>query len=185
MSLLPLGYISQGGGASAGSFELISTTVLGASAATVSFTSISSAYTHLQLRYTGRAQRSFTLDGMKILINGDSGGNYAYHRLTGDGSSVVSGAASSQSQLTYPTAFAGDTATSGVFAAGILDILDYKNTNKYKTVRMMTGMNSSTPYVNLYSGLWMNTAAITQIDISATTGPNILTGSRFSLYGVK
>jgi hypothetical protein len=73
-----------------------------------------------------------------------------------------------------------------VFAPMITDILDYANTNKNKTFRTLYGMNTngSTDVLGLRSGLWMNTAPITSINITSSGG-NFAQHSRFSLYGIK
>jgi hypothetical protein len=80
------------------------------------------------------------------------------------------------------------TAASNVFGAVIIDILDYKDTNKYKTVRGNSGFdtnNASTgAVVRLNSGLWLNTSAITSIKGIMNSG-NIAQHSQFALYGIR
>jgi hypothetical protein len=66
-------------------------------------------------------------------------------------------------------------------------VLDYKNTNKFKTTRSLAGGDTnggSYQEANFMSGLWRNTAAITQIDVSSSAG-NLAQYSHFALYGVK
>jgi hypothetical protein len=45
--------------------------------------------------------------------------------------------------------------------------------------------NGGTGYVFLASGLWMNTAAVTSIDLSYTGSSTFSQYSTFALYGVK
>ena len=76
---------------------------------------------------------------------------------------------------------------SNAFAGSVTDILDYANTNKYKTVRHLGGLdvNASGDYrISLISGLWMSTAAITSITINPSNN-NFAQGATFALYGVK
>ena len=57
---------------------------------------------------------------------------------------------------------AGGGMSASIYAAIIIDLLDYKNTNKYKTIRILSGVetNSATgDNVGLQSALWMNTNA--------------------------
>ena len=78
--------------------------------------------------------------------------------------------------------------SASIYAAIIIDLLDYKNTNKYKTIRILSGVetNSATgEKVGLQSALWMNTNAITQIDITSDSGGNWTTDTQFALYGIK
>ena len=70
-----------------------------------------------------------------------------------------------------------------VFNGGVIDILDYADTNKYKTARILCGAdNNSAGEVGIFSGSWRNTAAITSIQINLA---NFTEGSKFALYGIK
>jgi hypothetical protein len=65
-----------------------------------------------------------------------------------------------------------------------LDILDYKDTNKYKTVRDLSGLDANgSGGVEFGSGLWMNTAAINTLKVYAIG--NLVQYTQFALYGVK
>jgi hypothetical protein len=177
---------SSGAGASA-DYELISTTVLGSDTASVTFTGLgtsAAAYKHLQLRGTIRATSSSASNYGFFRVNGDTGANYAGHRLSGNGSSVSSGADTSQTGM-YVGDFPAGTNTSGNFGAMIVDYLDFSNTSKNKTMRYSIGFAGTSPSIHLRSGLWMSTAAITSLSFAVQDGSNWLTGSRFSLYGLK
>ena len=174
---------SAGGGAAA-DYELISTTVLGSSAATVSFSGLgtsAAAYKHLQVRLTGRTTRAVSEDGaVKLELNGDTGANYRSHFLVGTGSSVVSYDAS----IVELGSFSGNSAGANQFTAQVVDLLDFSSTSKNKTLRFLSGNAGSFNSVRLHSAAWFSTAAVTSIDFKATSG-SWATGSRFSLYGLK
>ena len=183
--LIPLGFLAASG-VSAGSFDLLETQVLGSSTSSVTFSSLStyaSTYQHLQLRYTARSDRANTLDAMIIQVNGDTGTNYKTHQLVGNGSSASSGAESYANGWEFMYV-PGNNASSGVFGAGVVDILDPFETTKNKTKRSLSGVLSDT-YIQLSSGVWLNTAAITSITFDQRYGSNFVSGSRFSLYGIK
>lgn len=175
-------------------YESIATTTVGAGgSATVSFTSIPSTYSHLQLRYIAQTNRAtYSVDAVKFQLNSDTGNNYVWHFLTNAGASpgttVVSGATTSTSS--WANSGAGTT-TGGHFGTAILDVLDYTNTNKYKTGRYLSGLDTNgftsgfAGTVGINSGLWMNTAAITRIDIAPVTGTLFTQYSSFALYGIK
>jgi hypothetical protein len=77
---------------------------------------------------------------------------------------------------------------SDVFAPNVIDILDYANTNKYKTIRALTGMdtNSSVGVIIPRSCLWTNTSAITSIELKSVGGSyDFVEHSHFALYGIK
>jgi hypothetical protein len=170
----------------AGDFESIATVTVGAGgASSIDFTSIPGTYQHLQIRWTARSARAATEDFTIIRVNGDSGSNYAEHRLVGDGSSAT---AVSGTSLTYvaldicPAA----SATSSVFSGGVCDILDYVSTSKNTTFRSFGSHDrNGAGQVRLYSGLWMNTNAITSIKLLTFFGSNFTQHTTAALYGIK
>lgn len=168
-----------------GDFQSISTVTVGSGgSSTVSFSSIPSTYKHLQLRMTVRTTAGGSTDFPYARFNGDSGGNYAWHTLTGNGSSVSAGAATGNtySILERCTASGG---AANVFGTIIVDILDYANTNKYKTIRSLGGVDqNSSGQINLQSNLWLNTSAISSITIGSSTSVGLAQYSSFALYGV-
>ncbi len=175
-----LGSFSSGVAASTNSYESIATTTVGSGGTTsITFSSIPSTYTHLQIRcLTGTSNPS---SSMTINFNSDNtNANYRNHWLYGDGSSTGAGTDGNFSYIGVQ----GSGATTGM-AAHIIDILDYTNTNKYTTLRNLTGYdNNGSGYVWYSSLLWMNTAAINNIVITRNTS-NFVQYSSFALYGVK
>jgi hypothetical protein len=167
-------------------FDLLETTVLGSDTASVTFSSIPTTdYKHLQLRAVMRSTRAAATDSLRMRLNGDSGTNYASHRLVGNGSTVTS-AASTGDNIWDIDAFPGNTDTTGSFGLFVMDITDAFDTNKYKTIRHYAArIGPANQLVRLTSGLWLSTSAITSISLDQNVGPNWLAGSRFSLYGVK
>ncbi len=171
--------------ANASSYESIATVTVGSGgAANIEFTSIPSTYQHLQIRGIGRSTRSATIDDLAIRVNSDTGSNYAYHILRGDGASAIAAAGATQT-TGYAGRIAAATATSSVFGVAVIDILDYSNANKYKTIRSLGGSdNNGNGNVEYESNLWMNTNAITSILLYAPSY-NFAQYSSFALYGIK
>jgi len=67
----------------------------------------------------------------------------------------------------------------------ILDIIDYADTSKYKTVRGFSGSDrNGAGNIFLISGLWLSTSAISTITLTAD-GTNWTTSTTFALYGIK
>lgn len=165
------------------SYESIATVTVGSGgAANAEFTSISSDYTHLQIRMLVR--NTSTSNGYTARFNSDSGSNYTRHLLIGNGSSASAAGDASQTKISLSDA-AISTSTASVFGASVCDILDYKNTNKYKTVRTLGGFdNNGNGGIFFNSGLWMNTNAITSITITPDAG-NFAQYSSFALYGIR
>lgn len=162
----------------ASTYEPIATTTLNSATASVSFSSISGSYTDLVLIVS--AWHETTGSQVALRFNGDTGSNYSYTRLLGNGTT-----ASSERDTNKSTIFLGyvnNTATAPNF---ICHIQNYANTTTYKTT--LNRFNTTGNYGNLGAtvGLWRSTSAITSMSISAADGGNFASGSTFTLYGIK
>lgn len=166
----------------------IATQTVGAGgASSVVFSSIPSTFTHLQLRVFGRTGAGYESDGFNVRFNNDGGNNYACHFLQGDSVNASSSSATVQSTLYIAGRLPGSTVTASIFGSTILDILDYTNTNKNKVVRSIAGFDpnntSAVVRVAMMSGVWLNTSAISQMEVLANSG-GFAQYSRFDLYGI-
>ena len=185
-----LGLMGAAGG-TASSFDLLETTVLSSNTATVTFSNINTytQYEHLQLRITARSSRNSDQDTLNIRLNNDSSTTYRTHILKGTGSAVES------TTETFTGSFLAlkipdQRQATNIFAAAVVDFLDFNNASKNTTMRLLGGYDNtytvSLPEdIVLKSGLYPSAAAITEISFLSATGNNFVTGSRFSLYGVK
>lgn len=157
------------------------------SASTITFSSIPTDFTHLQVRCYLRGVRSFGAEQVYVRLNGDTGSNYAYHYIYGDGAAATSvGVASTNVMLTHEMPAANETAN--IYSVMITDILDWQNTNKNKTIRSLAGYDNNgntgvaTARVWLSSGFRNNTAAITSLSVLSNGA--FTSASRFDLYGI-
>jgi hypothetical protein len=120
-----------------------------------------------------------------LRFNGDSGTNYSWHYLLGSGTAVETGANTNRNDISIDRA-AGATGGTNVFGATITDILDAYSTTKNKTVRSSGGiLASGQTEIWLESGAWRDTSSVSSITILPGVGTNLVSGSRFSLYGIK
>jgi len=188
--VIPLGILAAAGGAvaAAGSYDLLETEILTSTQATVTFSSLgtyAADYQHLQVRMVARSNRADTDSYIYVQFNADTGSNYNHHYLRGTGSAVNSGATSGSSGILDINFLPAATAPSNSFGVATLDILDPFETYKYTTARMLSGQSgSSYSRIGLTSGAWRNTASLTSITFDDIFG-SFVTGSRFSLYGLK
>ena len=168
----------------AGAFDALGTvTVSSGGVASVAFAGIPQGYKHLQIRASVR-NTAGTYNDIRIAFNGDNGTTYSWHRLIGDGASAGAGGGASTTLSTVGL-YTGSSQTAGIFAANIMDILDYSSSSKNKTVRSLVGADGNgSGYVIFYSGAWYNTNAITTINFTPLSG-SFAEASTFSLYGVK
>ncbi len=187
-----LGSLSSGVAAATGSYESIASATGTGSNPTITFNSFPSTYAALQLRLMVKSTDTGSpMTQMRIRFNSDTGSNYSYHRLIADGSAVSAYGAASQSAVIIDgiaiTSYTGINASN--FSAGIIDILDYASTTKNKTVRTFSGADrngvaTGDTAIALNSSAWLNTNAITSIDV-LINGGNFASNSVVSLYGIK
>ena len=170
------------------SYESIATVTVGSGgSSSIAFSSIPSTFKHLQIRALSRTNRADTNDFLTMRFNSDSGSNYAYHSLYGNGSSAAANDTGTSTGTPWSAVTAGNSAGASMFGAQVWDVLDYQNTNKYKTVRALTGtdQNGTTGRIYFISNLWQSTSAVNAITITATSGTALQEYSKFALYGIK
>ena len=183
-------YASQISGhlfAPSGAYDSIATTTVGVlGSASVTFSSIPATYTHLQIRAIGRSNRVATGEFIKLTMNSDTGSNYADHSLNAGGGGVAFGDAATSAAFIRVNRFAGSTANANVFGVFVLDLLDYANTSKYKTIRELGGCDNNGDGDIFYnSGLWQSTSAVNSLTFTVGGGTLFSQYTQFALYGIK
>ena len=156
-------------------YEPIATTTLGTAAASVTFSTISGAYTDLVL--VTNLSSATSNQSIYVQFNADTGANYSRTVMYGDGTS-----ASSSRDTSYNYIRMGF--NTGDRTANITQIQNYSNATTFKsTLSRSNTYPGSAGYVYASVGLWRNTNAITSVLIGTDTG-NFATGSTFTLYGI-
>ena len=164
-----------------GAYDSLATITVGSTAVSnIEFAGIPTGYKHLQVRATMMCS---AVNNMYMQVgNGsvDTGANYSWHQLYGDGSSANTNGGSGQTlgiigynyNTTYPN-------------TSIIDIVDYADTSKFKTWKSLAGTETNGGgFITFWGGNWRSTSAISTIRITAGTG-NFTQHASFALYGVK
>ena len=154
----------------------IATTTLGSATASINFTSIPATYTDLRIVLVCVATSTFP----QIRFNSDSGSNYSWTYVSGNGSAAQSGRFTSQTE--FYNNISGD---SSVPFMTTLDIFSYAgSTNKtmlWNEVNDKNGSGVISPKV----GLWRSASAITAVNLRADIyGTTFGTGTTATLYGI-
>ena len=158
----------------------IATTTLTSTAATVEFTSIPSTYTDLICVARGSFD---TVNDIRFRMNSDTGSNYSYTVLTGDGSAASSSRASNVTSGLG--SYYGQVTTTLGDSVHILHFMNYSNSTTFKTV--LSRANRAGGGVDALVNLWRSTNAITSLSFakgSAFSGTWQI-GTTITLYGVK
>jgi hypothetical protein len=165
-------------------YTLISSVTVGSGgASTIDFTSIPADYTDLKVVFSLRGSDSTPASYMQF--NGTTT-NYSFRFLEGSGSGTNSNTVAYGISTTaiYLNQITGTGFTSSVFSNGEAYIPNYlSSNNKSVSVDNTIENNGTTSYISMCAGLWSNSAAITSIKITPTSG----TFNQYStayLYGI-
>ena len=159
-------------------YEPIATTTLSSTASTVTFSSISGAYTDLILIQSSRLN---TAAHTRLQFNGDTGSNYSSTILYGTGTAAGSGRYTNVVGISYGAS--DEQGATNTYNVAQWHLQNYANTTTNKTVLI----NVSNPLAErtVGAGLWRNTNAITSVVLTPTNSAIYQIGSTFTLYGVK
>jgi hypothetical protein len=164
-------------------YEKIATTTLGSAQNSVTFSSISGSYTDLILVTDAGASVISEVDMRVGNSSVDTGSNYSYTILSGDGSTATSYRDSNVAfwRPNYNSVYDNANGKSN----HIFQIMNYSNTTTNKT--MLYRGNAAAYGVDASVCLWRSTSAINIITLYANVSgtKNFLSGSIFTLYGIK
>jgi len=179
------------------SFDSLGSIVVSTATATVTFSSIPQTYTHLQVRWTALTTRTtYGYDAMTFRVGNlnsiDSGSNYTWQVMRSAGASATTGSTGSADSMWYLDWGFGTTVSSYPMSA-VIDILDYTNTTKAKSMRGIYGGDTNGAIggvygsINLVGGSWFKSGlpAINTMSFTSYNSNNIAPGTVFTLYGVK
>jgi len=157
-------------------YDLISSSILGSSTTTVSFTSLPSTYRDLRLVIQGKATASSYYAFLRF--NNDSSSTYRGMWMYGDGNNRAgNGAADNKFQLGAQNSY-WDSSNEVMVT---IDMLDYRGSTKNRTI--LSRFSKGTGYVELFTGQILNTATATSVQITMNVG-QFAAGSTFYLYGI-
>ena len=161
-------------------YNLISTTTVGSGgASTIVFSGIPQTFTDLKVVFSGR--RSNAAGSFYVSFNGVTT-NLSSRRLEGSGSAASS---ATDGSFIFAYGINASSYTASVFGSAEIYVPNYTgSTNKSVSIDSVTENNATEAYSTLVAGLWSNTAAITSLTISLSSG-SINQYSSASLYGIK
>lgn len=169
----------------ASNMALIQRQVLGAPAASVTFSAIPATYEDLILEIVARGTAAAVAASMFLQFNGDTGANYDFQYLLGINSVAQAAAAVAQNFIFTGFITAASATLANNFSNCQITIPAYlraiqKGTNAQNS-HIPTGSAADNRVLS-FAGNWRNTAAIASLALTLSSG-NYDTGSVFSLYG--
>jgi len=163
-------------------FKYTASQVLGASAASVTFSGIPTNLKKLSIRFTARCDVVTTFQSMSIKINNDGGANYNSQTLQGSGSTAASSLISASTNG-FIGLIPASTAAAGQFAGGQIEIegWDSPHTN-YLSMQSMTILTGTVNAADIGGVQYTQAGPYNRIDFIPQAG-NFIAGSAFYLTG--
>ena len=160
--------------AGGGALALLAEVVCASSQTSVTFSSISQSYKHLEIIWTGRPTGTTNV-ALYMRFNGDTASHYEWV----DRGTPASG---SQTEIKVCPAFATAAATRP--GSGVIRIMDYARVTSFYRI---SNMEFSSPYdaastQGLGAGLWQDTSAVTSLTLFLGSSTAFANGSVFTLY---
>jgi hypothetical protein len=161
----------------------ISTQTLGSNAASVTFSSIP-AFNHISVVWKARSSAAVLAEQLYLRFNGDSAAHYFWEKVEGNNATLTSGSSGGAVAFVQMGTITGASGTANCFGSGNFTVAYFNDTTNFSSVQgtACTLVSSSNLYNGTYSGLYNQATSITSLTLFAATG-NLVTGSRFSLYG--
>jgi hypothetical protein len=158
----------------------LATITLTGSDASITFSSLPTTFRDIVITINGTpADTAYPVHALRF--NGDSGNNYLYIGVTGNGSSASSGANTSLNYASLGQAFGIGPSTSSNFAT-IASIMDYRASDKHKIVLARNDVPGTG--VEAQAVRWANNDPITSINLITSSGAGFATGTVISIYGI-
>jgi hypothetical protein len=169
-------------------YVLLERTELNASAASVTFANIpQTGYTDLKLVMSARSDQTGSVgQDVYVRFNGDSGANYSFRRLYGNGSAAYSDAVSSSSTAGRIGRCTSNDATASTFGNTEFYIPNYTSSNQKSISGDAVDETNATGTIDqMTATIWTGTASISSMQLFPFSGgTNFIAGSTFSLYGI-
>ena len=163
----------------ANTYKLIASSTVGSGGvADITFSSIPSTYTDLQILCSSKTNRgTFNNDAIRVNLN-SSTSNYTAKRIFGDGSGIGSN--------TDRGILNNANASTSTFSNTQIYIPNYTSAN-YKSISAdtVTENNGTEAYAGFHTILWSDTTAVSSIVLAPADGTLFLQYTTAYLYGIK
>lgn len=157
-------------------YEPLATTTLTSAQSSITFSSISGSYTDLRVVLSGKSSSNLWWG---LRFNSDTGSNYAYIQMRGNGGGTAQGSTSNSSYILL------NEQAQSVITAGIYDIFSYANTATHKVVLgTYSGDASGSGIVQKTVGRWRSTSAITTVELWMTSSATYDIDTMVTIYGI-
>lgn len=163
--------------------QQVGTVILGASAASMSISSIP-AFNQLLIVYSGRQDSGSGGAYSSLQLNADSASHYTYQNLVGNVSSATATNAGSLTTSIRTGVVPGSGDTANYFGCGTIVIGNCQSAVfKPVSCAYCGAVSATSGYSGSTGGLWASTAAVTAVKLLPSSG-NFVAGSSMTVYGL-
>jgi uncharacterized membrane protein len=143
------------------------------------FDEIPDTFTDLVLKINARTNANFQIDNLKLAFNGSTS-SFSGRVLFGNGTSVSTATNDRQAGVAP-----GNNSTASTFSSVEIYIPNYRSSaNKSYSYDAVGEQNATYNLLEIYAGLWSNSAAISSITITSNVSATIVQHSSATLYGI-
>jgi hypothetical protein len=162
-------------------YKLIASSTVGSGgAANIEFTSIPATYTDLLVKISTRSSAATTLVAINLSLN-SSTSNFSSRIITADGSTIDSYTNQARRVAVIPAA----SLTASTFSNDEIYLPNYTTSNnKSYSADSVAENNGTTFAASLVAGLWSDSAVISSITLTPTSGSFVQYSTAY-LYGIK
>jgi hypothetical protein len=165
----------------------IQDTLLASPAATIDFPGIPGSYSHLRLHLVGRTDVGSGFANAVLRFNGDATALYSSEQVLNTAATTAGAQEQASSTSITIATLTGASHVTGYVGSAVIDIPNYTGTAWVKVVNGVSGYTTTIATGGTVTksqfGVWANTAAITRITLSLSSG-NFVVGTRATLYGL-
>ena len=171
----------------------LASTTLGSAAATVTFTSTNdgqvgdwSQYMDLAIIWYARCDNAGSSQTyLTMRFNNDTGGNYPYQFIRGQGSGTPNSGESASPTYILLGMYPEDSVAANLWAGGITWIHDINSGKNISSIGLIGDCQEGIGEgVWLTGASWVGQAAVAEIDITQLFGEDHKAGCRFDLFGI-
>lgn len=162
--------------------------LLDADTATVDMTDIAQGFFALMLMGSVKSSRAGSNDILQVRFNGDGSANYHGNNVVFSSAGLSSSAYTAQAQGSMASVIGTVAFSAGQFTPvwGYFGMYGAAYKPQWVSLhRRSEGAPAANQYLSMASGILNVTGAITSMSFFMATGPNIVAGSRLTLYGVR
>lgn len=182
--MLTLGFLAAGETPFDSDFEFIESVELASDASSISFNSIPSVYTHLELRVFVRSAHNTDKDELHMVINNDTTASAYYRQTTSSDTNSYDGGTATLDNKIVLGEVPGAQQNANEYTAGIIKMPGANSPNLNVPITYTGNKVEDGDNINYVVANYLTDGTVTQIDFTLNSTNDFRLGSYIGLYGM-